>query len=219
LYFVNVFVHFSLFYLGYGNITPQTPLGQGVTIIFCLFGIPITLLALKTTGELLATSFKYLILETETVFLKRTEPKHVKKKTVFLVIIFMVCLLMLTGASSIYLENWTFIEGLYVWFTTFTTIGFGDYVPFRSIVRATEQGKVSNGKMFVHSILYFVPYMAGLSLTSCLFSCFVESMDEIRDFRDRFMNSWPTLISLKTKLLACKRANFNVTEEQNNEST
>lgn len=28
-----------------------------------------------------------------------------------------------------YLEGWTFVEGIYFWFITYTTIGFGDYVP------------------------------------------------------------------------------------------
>ena len=219
LFFVNVFVHFFLFYLGYGNITPQTPLGQGITIIFCFFGIPLTLLALKTTGELLATCIKFLVLKTETAILKRTEPKHVKTKTVFVTITLLVFLLISTGASAVYFENWTFIEGLYVWFTTFTTIGFGDYVPFISFVRDTEQGKAFSGEMFLYSILFFVPYMAGLSLTSCLLSCVVESTDEIRDFRDRYMNCWPSLISFKTKLFARKDTSVNVTEEQNNETT
>ena len=217
--FLVVMCLFSSFYLGYGHITPQTPLGQGITIIFCLFGIPITMLALKTTGELLATSIKYLVLKTETVILKRTEPKHVKKKTFFVASTLMLVLLISTGTSAVYLENWTFIEGLYTWFTGFTTIGFGDFVPFLSFVRDAEQGKASKGELLIHILLFFVPYMAGLSLTSCLLSCAVESIDEIRDFRDRYMSCWPRLISLKTKLFAHRCRSFNVTEEQNNEIT
>ena len=179
------------------------------------------MLALKTTGELLAASIKYLVLKTETVILKRTEPKHVKKKTFFVASTLMVFLFISTGASAVYLENWTFIEGLYAWFTTFTTIGFGDFVPFNSIIRDTEQGKASKGEFFVQSLLFFVPYMAGLSLTSCLLSCVVESIDEIRDFRDRYMNCWPSLslISFKRKVFGHKGTSFNVTEEQNNETT
>ena len=177
------------------------------------------MLALKTTGELLAACIKYLVLKTETVILKRTEPKHVKKKTFFVASTLMVFLFISTGASAVYLENWTFIEGLYAWFTTFTTIGFGDFVPFNSIIRDTGQGKASKGEFFVQSLLFFVPYMAGLSLTSCLLSCAVESIDEIRDFRDRYMNCWPSFTSFKRKLFAHKGTSFNVTEEQNNETT
>ena len=208
-----------MFYLGYGHITPQTPLGQGITIIFCLFGIPLTMLSLKTTGELLAAFIKYLVLKTETVILKRAEPKHVKKKTFFVVFALMVVLLISTGVSAVYLENWTFIEGLYAWFTTFTTIGFGDFVLFHSSVRDVEQGKSSKAELFFKSLFFFVPYVAGLSLTSCLLSCTVESIDEIRNFRDRYMSCWPRLVSLKTKLFAQKSISVDVTEEQNNETT
>ena len=171
------------------------------------------MLSLKTTGELLATFIKYLVLKTETVILKRTEPKHVKKKTFFVVSTLMIVLLISTGAAAVYFENWTFTEGLYAWFTTFTTIGFGDFVPFHSFVRDVEQGKSSKGEVFVKSLLFFVPYMVGLSLTACLLSCAVESIDEIRGFRDRYMNCWPSLISLKTRLFAHKSTSFNVTEE------
>ena len=207
------------FYLGYGHITPQTPLGQGITIIFCFFGIPITMLFLKTTGELWANAIRYLVLKTETIILKRTEPKHVKRKTFIVGSTLMVVLFISTGASAVSLENWTFIEGMYAWFTTFTTIGFGDFVPFHSLVRKTEEGKASQGELFFQSLFFFVPYMTGLSLTSCLLSCAVESIDEIRDFRDRYMNCWPSLISLKTKLFAHQGTSFNVTEEQNNEAS
>ena len=178
------------------------------------------MLALKTTGELLAASIKYLVLKTETLILKRTEPKHVKKKTFFVASTLMVFLFISTGASAVYLENWTFIEGLYAWFTTFTTIGFGDFVPFHSLVRDAEKGKASQSALFVHGLLFFVPYMAGLSLTSCILSCAVESIDEIRGFRDRYMNCWPSLslISFKRKVFGHKGTSFNVTEEQNNET-
>ena len=205
-----------LLLLGYGHITPKTPLGQGITIIFCVFGIPITMLALKTTGELLATCIKFLVLKTETVILKRTEPKHVKKKTFFVASTLMVVLLISTGASAVYFENWTFIEGLYAWFTTFTTIGFGDYVMFESLVRSVDQGKAYEDQYILESLVLFIPYIAGLSLTSCLLNCVVDSVDEIRDFRDRYMNCWPSLISFPRSFFGRKNRSYNVTEEQNN---
>lgn len=32
------------------------------------------------------------------------------------------------GLIMMYFQNWTFLEGVYFWFVTFTTVGFGDYV-------------------------------------------------------------------------------------------
>jgi len=205
-----------LLLLGYGHITPETPLGQGITIIFCAVGIPITMLFLKTTGELLATFIKYLVLKTETVILKRTEPKHVKKKTFFVASALMFVLLISTGVSAVYFENWTFIEGLYAWFTTFTTIGFGDYVMYKSLVKDVDQGKTSEDQYFVKNIVLFIPYIAGLSLSSCLLNCIVDSVDEIRDFRDRYIDCWPSLISCLRRLRGDKNSSYDVTDEQNN---
>ena len=174
------------------------------------------MLALKTTGELLATSIKFLVLKTETVILKRTELKHVKKKTFFVASTLMIVLLISTGASAVYFENWTFIEGLYAWFTTFTTIGFGDYVMFESLVRTVEQGKTSEDQYIFENLVLFIPYIVGLSLTSCLLNCIVDSVEDIRDFRDRYMNCWPSLIAFARRLFGHKNSSYDVTEEQNN---
>lgn len=58
-------------------------MGQGVTIIICIIGIPITMLTLKTSGEVLADCFRILVVKTETGIFKRAETKDVKKKNVF----------------------------------------------------------------------------------------------------------------------------------------
>ena len=206
---------FIFLLLGYGHITPKTPLGQGITIIICIVGIPITVLALKTTGELLASCIRYLVLKTETVLLKRAEPKHVKKKTFLVACTLMALLLVLTGVSATYLENWTFIEGLYAWFTTFTTIGFGDYVLFENLIRNVDKGKTSKGELIGQALCFTVPYLAGLSLTSCILNCLVDSVDEIRDFRDRCMNCWPRSTSFIRRLLCRKDSSYDVTEGDN----
>ena len=212
---------FSLLLLGYGHITPKTQLGQGITIIACLLGIPITMLALKTAGELLATCIKLLVVKTETVLLKRAEPKHLKKKTFLAACTLMAVLYILISVSAVYLEKWSFVEGLYSWFTTFTTIGFGDYVPFVSLVRNAEQGKNSEGYLVLQAVVFIVPYVVGLSLTSCILNCLVDSVDEIRDFCDRCMNCCPSLISFTRRLLCPKGSSYDVTEEHNhvNESS
>ncbi|XP_048482283.1 uncharacterized protein LOC105386898 [Plutella xylostella] len=40
--------------IGYGNIAPRTMLGKGVTILYALFGIPLTLVYLSSVGSLLS---------------------------------------------------------------------------------------------------------------------------------------------------------------------
>ena len=203
--------------LGYGHITPRTQLGQGVTIIVCIIGIPITMLALKTSGELLATGFRFLVVKTETVMLKRTEPKHVKKKTFFVASAMMIILVILASLASTYFEEWTFMEGLYAWFITVTTIGFGDYVQFETHAKKVAHGESPKSGLLFHGIIFAVPYVVGLSLTSCILNCIVDSVDHIRNFRDRLMNCCPGFNSLIRGLLCRKGSSYDLAVEPSNE--
>lgn len=190
------------FCAGYGHITPKTALGQGMTILFCLLGIPITMVAMKSAGELWASAIRTLVIKTETGLLKRAEPKHVTKKTFFCACTLIVLLLILAAASttSTGLENWNFMEGLYAWFITFTTIGFGDFVHLEALQKDVDQKKASNSTLIMYGILISMLYLVGLSLMSCILSILMDSIDHIRDFRDRLFNCCPSLISLKQKL-------------------
>ncbi|XP_022795954.1 potassium channel subfamily K member 3-like [Stylophora pistillata] len=180
--------------IGYGHITPKTSLGRGVTINACLLGIPITMLAFKTLGELCATFFRFLVIKTETILFRRVELKHLKKKTFFVACVLLVVLMILASVSTIFLEHWTFMEGLYAWFTTFTTIGFGDYVLFRSYSIKLARGDISTTSLLLKGLVFVVPYAVGLSLMSCILTCLVDSVDQIRHFRDRCWSCCPSLI-------------------------
>ena len=126
------------------------------------------MLALKTSGELLADWFRILVVKMETGIFKRAETEHVKKKTFFVACTLMVILLLLASFSSTYFEGWSFMEGLYAWFITFTTIGFGDYVQFESHTKKVSHGNHSKAQLFLHGIIFAVPYVIGLSLMSCI---------------------------------------------------
>ena len=195
---------------GYGNITPRTQLGRGFTIISCLLGIPITMMLFKTTGEILATCITYLVIKTETVILKRAEPKHVKTKRIFTACALIVFQLIIASASTIYLENWNFLEGLYAWFITYTTIGFGDYVHLESLQREIDRGEISPTRLFVCFALSFFPYVFGLSLMSCILTCLVDSVDEIRNFRERVLDCCPNFLSLVRRVFSRKTDDYPV---------
>ncbi len=205
---------YRLWFLGYGHITPKTHLGQGITIIISIIGIPIAMLAFKTSGELLAASFRFLVIKTETVMLKKAEPKHVKKKTFSVATALMVVLVILSALSSTYFEDWTFMEGLYAWFITFTTIGFGDYVQFESHARKVAQGESPKTSLLVHGIIFAVPYVVGLSLMSCILNCLVDSVDHIRNFRDRCMNCCLGFISPIRRLFCRTSSSYDLAAEE-----
>ena len=116
------------FLTGYGYITPQTPTGQMLCIFVSLLGIPITMLALKSVGELIAKWVNALVTKFEKRILKRPEPKRMQAKSAVILFSLMAVLIVANSILYMILTEWSLIEGVYFWFVTLTTIGFGDYV-------------------------------------------------------------------------------------------
>ena len=155
------------------------------------------MLAMKSLWELLAIGVRSLVIKTETILLKRTEPRNVKLKTICVsgcIIVFQH--LMLASSSTSFTENWSFLESFYAWFITLSTIGFGDYVPLKKFSRETDVEKMSKLLLILYMVLFSLPYVMSLSFCSCILSLLVDSMDQIRQMRDRCMSCCPSFISL-----------------------
>ncbi|KAF5303249.1 hypothetical protein FQA39_LY09988 [Lamprigera yunnana] len=116
---------------GYGSISPKTTWGKLVTIIYAFIGIPLMLLYLSTTGDLLARNFRKLYGKLCKTPMKQQECPCSKTVQVPLII----CLIIILGYICIgallfnRLENWSILEGSYFCFTSLGTIGFGDLMP------------------------------------------------------------------------------------------
>lgn len=65
----------------------------------------------------------------ERKILKRPEPKKLQAKSALILFMMMLLLIVLSSLLLVYFLNWSFVTGAYFWFITFSTIGFGDYVP------------------------------------------------------------------------------------------
>lgn len=96
---------------------PKTIAGRMFLIIYATIGIPLMAMMLTTFGDKLKHAIRMSITSFERKILKRSRHQNI---LVFLCSI---------SAISASVENWDFSLALYVWFVTFTTIGFGDYVP------------------------------------------------------------------------------------------
>ena len=168
---------------------------------------------MKSAGELLASCLKFLVVKTDTFLLGNAEPKHMKRKTFFVANALILIVLVLASVSSIYMENWSFLEGLYAWFIILTTIGFGDYVPLESISRKASNGEIPKYRVVFYGILLSLPYVIGLSLISCILTCIVNSLDQIREARDRCIKCCPSFSSLIRRLFCCKRLSYDVKVE------
>ena len=183
-------------FVGYGWITPQTPSGQVLCIFVSLLGIPITLLTLKSVGELITKLVNAVVTKFEKKVLKRVEPKQVQSKGAVILVALAVLLMIANGFLLRHLAGWTFVEGVYFWFITFTTIGFGDY-HLRQPQRIKQLSFDSSGKIvnedvdareFVFDVLgtqllalYFI---VGLCIVASVLNSIMVAIEE-RKWRPR----------------------------------
>ena len=54
-----------------------------MTIIFCLSGIPLTILALKSAGKLMGCGIRFIVTKTEAYLFKNDPPNNEKGKVSF----------------------------------------------------------------------------------------------------------------------------------------
>ena len=89
------------------------------------------------------------------------------------------------------------MERFYEWFTTFTTIGFGDYIHLDSFARKAARGEIPDYRLGFYGLISSFPYIMGLSLVSCILGCPVDSVENVRNFSDlctKFLQNSPSLV-------------------------
>lgn len=190
-------------FTGYGYITPQTAAGQMMCIVVSLLGIPITMLTLKSTGELIAELANSIVTGFEKKILKRGEPKQVKTKSAVILFSFMVLLIVGNGLLVTTLQDWTFVQGVYYWFVTLSTIGFGDYVMHRKTQVMNITGpQLDKGlgdleqasSKVVTGIVFMIHNLLGLCIVSSVLNAIMVAMEEVK-LRPRC----PRCVSRKTQ--------------------
>lgn len=153
-------------------------------IFICLLGIPITMLALKSVGEVIAYVVSGIITKFEKKILKRLEPKNVQTKSAVALFLLMNISFITGGILQVW-KGFTLFEGIYFWFVTCSTIGFGDYVPYRMagrILKLTPHDPESFAREEVHDIyraVYFImESMVGLCVVSSVLNSIMAAMEE-----------------------------------------
>ena len=162
--------------------TPETSLGQIITVVFCLIGLPIAMLTLKTLGEVISKIVYRIVCLVETSLLGRRRPRKLKIKTFCFTFMLMILTLCFGGLAQMHLEGWSFVEGIYSWFATLSTIGYGDYIPGLNVMKETfgtsdSRTKISVWLTFSASAL---PGLAGLCVVSGVLNSLVEALEELR---------------------------------------
>ena len=146
------------------------------------------MLTLKSAGELIAKLANTIVTAFEKKILKRAEPKRVKTKSAVILFTFMVLLIVGVGLIVMSHQDWTFVQGVYFWFVTLSTIGFGDYV-----LRNPQKIKITGFKLdnelgdlgqasskVVISIAFMFNILLGLCIVSSVLNAIMVAMEEVK---------------------------------------
>ncbi|XP_015257392.1 PREDICTED: potassium channel subfamily K member 5-like [Cyprinodon variegatus] len=112
--------------IGYGNVAPKTEGGRVFCILYGLCGIPLCLVWISTLGSFFGDRAKRLsgILIKKGVSVKKVQ---LTCTAIFLLWGLLVHLV-IPPIVFMFMEEWSYLEGIYFSFITLTTVGFGDYV-------------------------------------------------------------------------------------------
>ena len=90
------------------------------------------MITLNSVGELIDKRVKAVVTTIEKKLLNRTEPQQLQTKSAMILSLLMIVLMLITCPLMMNVFNWTLVEAVYFWFISFTTVGFGDYIPSHS---------------------------------------------------------------------------------------
>lgn len=71
------------------------------------------------------------------------KPKFLNEKCAFLGFLLLLVFLLLGAGIQTKIDEWTFLEGFYAYFITFTTVGFGDLIPGHSRSNSRHQAHMA----------------------------------------------------------------------------
>ena len=113
------------------------------------------------------------------------------------------------------MEDCSYMESVYAWFTTFTTIGFGDYIHLDSFARKAARGEIPGYRVMLYGLISSSPYIMGLSLVSCILGCLVDSVENVRNFSDQCTKFFQYSPSLVLRYLCREGSGYDIKTSDN----
>lgn len=112
--------------IGYGNVAPKTKGGRVFCILYGLCGIPLCLVWISRLGSFFGDRAKRL---SGILIRKGVSVKKIQFTCTALFLLWGLFVhLVIPPFVFMFMEGWTYLEGIYFSFITLTTVGFGDYV-------------------------------------------------------------------------------------------
>ena len=141
------------------------------------------MLSLKTVGEAITMGIQASLIKCEKLFLKRNHHRNIKTKIFISILILMLMSICASTILTMYTDGYSFVHGCYLWFVTFSTIGFGDYIPLSVMEEeiVLQHGRGQN-KLIIIGALSMIPSVVGI----CVVAAFLNSLiDLMKSFRKR----------------------------------
>ncbi|XP_049337834.1 potassium channel, subfamily K, member 7 [Astyanax mexicanus] len=137
LFFVTTFLTTT----GYGTTIPLSDEGRVFCMLYCLVGIPLTLLLLSCLTHALLPRVTHAPIRHLQLYCGLSHNRAALLYCGVLAVCTATLFFLLPAAALSLLErDWSFLESLYYCFISLSTIGLGDYLPGRTQSQAVRQG-------------------------------------------------------------------------------
>jgi len=138
--------------IGYGDVVPKTNLGKVMCMFYAVITIPLFLIALSAAGQMKRFHIELLLRAFETKALKRSDIRHKKKKIIATTAFLFIIEVLIASSISYSIEEWSFLDCVYFWVISASTIGFGDLV---------SDYNDNNGQLLFFHLLFTIIIQAG----------------------------------------------------------
>ena len=119
----------SIFVSGYGNVTPKSNAGKLILIPYAMIGIPIVMVVLSHVAKTLQAFVKCLIQFCSGKRMTKDERSEKMELETALILFTLLWIWIIAGAIEVKYRNdinLSFTDGIYFYFITYATIGYGD---------------------------------------------------------------------------------------------
>ena len=123
-------------------------------MIYAIITIPLFLIALSAAGQMKRLHIELLLRLVEQRILKRNEVRHKNKKIIGITAMLFVVEVLIASSISYSTEEWSFLDCMYFWIISASTIGFGDYI---------SDYNNSNGQLLFFNLLFTIIIQAGFA--------------------------------------------------------
>ena len=105
-----------------------------------------------------------------------TKPDHLAVKCAIVIALISVLMIVIIALFGMYLEGWSYLDGVYFGFITLTTIGFGDFVPLHP--SPDRDADIYPAHVMVFTIMSIVYFTIGLACVSSMLMAIRNAMEE-----------------------------------------